>query len=603
MSTRSHRKIFFPVKLLMFVLAIGWQSVFSQRYVDVVPDATGTIGALNIAIASDTTDTGERIDPDNTIYRLERGGTYNLNLAIRNAGFPLTIEAEEGDGARPRIVPGVTLEGNVDLPFRPLDDVTLRGIFLTGRDQNSGLQGQLIRVQSQDVRIVIDDCVFDESSQSAVRLDSRGARIFMRNSIVSRMGTPDDIDNGRVIDDRNNFIDTLVVENSTVYNITSRIVRDGSGTDSYMNYCVFNQNTIINVGQRIADFGPIINFTFTNNIVVNPSFLATGVDADPFNPTEPDPNGDTPTAGIVLDSVSQEILSNAGMTQTATISHNNFYTTQVVLDAHPAINPDPDSDDVIVQRPIFSPAALAFIEANNSADTNIEEVIAFSNPVPDPITFIVDNWNNIDGTNILGPWNNEGIPFDLSYAQNQLSATASSSGEQLGDLNWSLIVFSKEALEELLLQANNLLGTSTEGNNIGNVTSLAFDSLRNTVAAATIVLDDATATTEEVEEAVNALRDAIDFFFRSIITSIVEPAFNQKIQVYPVPANTILNIKTPQLIKQVEIYDIRGIRHLQILEQTGDLHINTETLDAGVYLLNLHLNDGSTSQQRLIIQR
>ncbi|MEM9896004.1 MAG: hypothetical protein AAF789_06510, partial [Bacteroidota bacterium] len=81
---------------LLCTLTTSYTAMFAQRFVDVVPDEAGQIGALNRAIDGDTTATGERIEPENTIYRLERGATYRLNLAIRNAGFPLVIEAAKG---------------------------------------------------------------------------------------------------------------------------------------------------------------------------------------------------------------------------------------------------------------------------------------------------------------------------------------------------------------------------------------------------------------------------------------------------------------------------------------------------------------------------
>ena len=62
---------------LIPALLIGLSSplLAQERVVSVEPG----IGTLNEAINSDTTDTGERIEPDNTVYELEAGeGTAKI---------------------------------------------------------------------------------------------------------------------------------------------------------------------------------------------------------------------------------------------------------------------------------------------------------------------------------------------------------------------------------------------------------------------------------------------------------------------------------------------------------------------------------------------
>lgn len=573
-------------------------ALLAQRYVDVDPDVAGAIGALNRAIDGDTTATGERVDPLNTIYRLQRGATYRLNLAVRNAGFPLTIEAAEGDGERPIIVPGVTLEGISDVPFRPLDDMTLRGVFITGRDSNDGLIDQIIRIQAEGVRIIVDDCIIDESSQAAMRADTEDVKIYLTNSIVSRMGTPDDIDNGRVFDDRGNNVDTLVFENNTIYNITSRIIRNG-GTNSIIRYCKFNQNTMVNVGQRLSDFGPVITFEFTNNIAINGAFLGVEADRDPFNPDEPDPNQDPPVAAIVLEQVAQSILDEEGATQSAIISNNNIYMTKAVADALPFSNPDPDDDDLVIPRPVFSATAQGFIEEAGSANTNISDTLSFSNAVPDPLLFIQEFWDNFAGTTILAPWNNEGAPYDFSYPGASVSATASTSNEQLGDLNWPLISFSKEALEELIAEAEGLLESSTVGGNIGNFAQFAVDSLIRAIDASNLVLNDPGATPSEVEEAITALNNAIDYFFTGLVTSVDIRSIQTNL-LYPNPTTSDFSIETNQTLRSVSIYSSSG-KIIHSWQSPGkDAVFQLSDLKNGTYIVKIESDGNETEYLRLL---
>ena len=109
-------------KFLQFsfiILLLGATSiVFSQSRIINVPSGVGT---LNEAIDGDTTATGERVDPDNTVYVLERDGFYLLTGTIENR-FPLRIWAAEGSGKRPILQPGVSEGGESSSPFRPLDN-------------------------------------------------------------------------------------------------------------------------------------------------------------------------------------------------------------------------------------------------------------------------------------------------------------------------------------------------------------------------------------------------------------------------------------------------------------------------------------------------
>ena len=94
-------------------LFVGTSAPMSaQTFVDV---AQG-FGTLNDAVDGDTTSTGERNNLD-TVYRLERDGIYLLNGSIENS-FPLTVVAADGEGARPRLIPGVPTGGSSGRPFR-----------------------------------------------------------------------------------------------------------------------------------------------------------------------------------------------------------------------------------------------------------------------------------------------------------------------------------------------------------------------------------------------------------------------------------------------------------------------------------------------------
>ena len=79
------------------------------------------------------------------------------------------------------------------------------------------------------------------------------------------------MNNGRGFDTRGNNIDSLVIENTTFYNLTSRIVRDDGG--GFIRYHKFDHNTVVNIGQFVSSPLEVQEMVWTNNLVINGGFL------------------------------------------------------------------------------------------------------------------------------------------------------------------------------------------------------------------------------------------------------------------------------------------------------------------------------------------
>lgn len=257
-------KVFGFMSVLFALLAMNVDG--QVRYVDVDPG----IGTLNDAIAGDTTETGDRIDEENTVYRLQRGDEayYGLTGSISNSGYALTIVAEDGDGARPFLQPRNEGEGS-SRAFRPKGDITLSGLHVTNLDQLGGLNDRILRCDDDGIRVELDDCWFDQSSQSFIRVDDPDMTFVITNCVVSNIGLPASPNNGRGIDDRGNDIDTVIIENSTFFNLTSRILRDDGGV---IKYARVNNNTIVNNAQMALSFGSCYSLEMTNNLAMNAGY-------------------------------------------------------------------------------------------------------------------------------------------------------------------------------------------------------------------------------------------------------------------------------------------------------------------------------------------
>ncbi|NJK85990.1 MAG: hypothetical protein HC906_08535, partial [Bacteroidales bacterium] len=169
-----------------------------------------------------------------------------------------------------------------------------------------------------------------------------------------------------------NAVDTVIIENSTIYNITARIFRDDGGQNNYMK---LNQNTVVNSGMRILEFGEIIEGIVTNNIFVNCGYLAQ--------------DSSSGHGLFDMDSIGD------GSTQSITISNNCFYTSSEVENAWP------DADTVVpVGR--YDETSQAFADAKGLDGTNIELQPDFTNPPPDPIQGIQAFWDANTERKLLG---------------------------------------------------------------------------------------------------------------------------------------------------------------------------------------------------------
>lgn len=417
---QSYKFMLFVFLTGVMLIFCGFNVVSAQRIVNVSPG----LGTLNDTIDGDTTATGERVDL-NTIYVLERGGLYLTTGEIEN-NFPLKIKAAEGDGPRPIIRPAVVTGGESFRPFTPTSDLYIEGAYVTAKDVLGGVKSRIIRVKADFARIEIVDCHLDSAAQAAFRLDNDSCKVFIRNSIISNIAG--DYDNGRGIDDRGNVVDSIDVVNTTWYNIASRVLRDGG---KHINYARFDHNTIVNTGRRVGKPGEVVEFHFTNNLMINHSIL--GVDTA------------STRAAVEVDSLTSAEL--VGKTQIIDIRNNNFYRD-------PAF--DAVYGDSIVSIPLFNPAAEAYIAEAGTGNTIYDEAITFTNgPIPKPemvTTYYASGEDKLSYSD--EPFDTSGEPFDFSYSMSAQAYTRGTDGLPLGDLNWFGLATSVDELPDSGIPTN-----------------------------------------------------------------------------------------------------------------------------------------------------
>jgi Secretion system C-terminal sorting domain len=350
----------------------------------------GPSGTLNQAIAN---------NPNVKVFILKRNFPYLLSgeLVLTT---DITIKAEAGAGKRPIILygppPGAP---TIEQLIRTSANLRLEGLHLTNRDNLGGISQRMIRTAADNIRIETHDCVFDDSGQTAFRLDSKGTKIYVVDCIASRLGQPNNPDNGRFIDDRGNQVDSVVIHNSAIYNVTSRIYRDGG---EVVNYMQITNSTFMNAMQRGFEIGRVKQFRFLNNICADLQINGRDSSAIAAN-NEPS----SLAAWIRIDST-----GTGG--ENWTIGYSNFFYTpeQASYYAFPFTN---DDGDTVLVAPFFNPNAINAIAAGGWQNTIISEVLNFKNAPVFP-EGIADTFNFGATANAL-PWNMDGLTPDPVYSQ------------------------------------------------------------------------------------------------------------------------------------------------------------------------------------------
>ncbi|UCH10045.1 MAG: T9SS type A sorting domain-containing protein [Fidelibacterota bacterium] len=406
----------------MCIVIGGFSSAVKAQ--QVIPVAPG-FGTLNDAVTAS--------GADNVIFELERGpdAYYLLDGTISHTGYHLTIVAEDGEGDRPKLVPGIISGGVATRCFQPMGDLTLKGLYLTDIDQEGSIfsDKNIVRVSGEGNRVIIDDCHLNGDHQSFVRFDSHYQKVYITNSILSWS-----VDNGRGLDRRGNKVDSIVVENCTFYNLISKIMR--SGDTGYVKYLKFNHNTFVNVGTVLNEYYQIGTLIFTNNLVIDAGFLGESSLATTVSPIM---EGIEPVVHEEL----AGLLTAAGETQTVEFRNNNVFLDPAIVAAHASLNV---TGFTVVQRAVFDSVGLALADTT----TLISEAITFTNgPLMDTtLSIITTVWEEFNGdSDYQSPFDSGGVmrfgqpgfgtmPWDFSYPTTTASYTAGDGGMPLGDLNW-----------------------------------------------------------------------------------------------------------------------------------------------------------------------
>lgn len=432
---KSYLKLALTMGLMMAMVAlVTAQSITypwpaHEREVVIEPGAPGTFEST---ILGDTTASGERVNPK-TMYLLKRGATYIYRARVENTGYELWVGAEDGDGPRP-ILQAAAPEGGGESPrpFQVAGDFYIKDLHITCLDVlGNTTDNATLRIEADGTRAVMVNCIVEKNRLSVVRLNANGTSFYGFNNIICDVGNPTFMQNCRTYTTRANDHDSLIIVNSTHYNMTNNAIglRGGRRT----RYVHVENSTFVGMAQGGATFAQTDKVVMKNNLWLNSfifgdAFAGTGYspEAQPYA-ISADSVFFIPEGSEVPEFVPSEF----------TIMNNNFHTEQRLIDALP------DSSTAVSDGLWFDPELQNF----GTFTDNIDEMVMFTNgPAEIPTSFITDYYTvgeaglprfmpdidqDLNGDGITGP-----LDADFSYADTYASYSAATDGGPLGDRRW-----------------------------------------------------------------------------------------------------------------------------------------------------------------------
>ncbi len=433
----------FTVALLSIIMVMVFVLTSNAQEPDTVmvpPTIDGDpYGALNKFILGDTTETGERVNP-NRVYKLELGAIYFLSGQL-NADFPLTIIADKPDAEhKPAVITsGVSSSGStVGRFFRCFDDATFKNIYFQAcPPTGQGETWMTLLLAKEGGRYVFDGCYFEWGRWLTARVNAPNTKVFITNCYFRNLEHKQNKYNGRGFNFNNHPVDTLVVVNNTYVNNNSFMV---DIRNNYVNYFRFEHNTLVNTVKWPIQWSWPTNAIISNNIFFNvhsygeaPSDL-TGQDYDGL------------LFGIVnVDTIPKPDADSLGFVEAERkieLRNNCWYYTQEIQDYWNSI-------DSVSAEPFLNSRTQAMFDDDENYPYLIEENTMNLDPqftqVPENIPALVQWMKDVRAGNETDYWgwdpDNDRfniqwpLPEDFSYSTSSPLYTAAD-GFPVGDLNW-----------------------------------------------------------------------------------------------------------------------------------------------------------------------
>jgi len=271
-------------KQFLFTLCIlltGLSAVTAQTIV-VPENINGTANFaytfINDFIDADTTASGIR---RNNVYLLKAGGVYYFT-AEATWSFNVTLRAT-GDVnllGKP-YVDRFNKTGGTVLPnvYRGTGSLTLDGLyFVMGENGANAAAYQTTPISTFGInkKFIITNCILEKSRQGIMNINGNGCSAFVTKNILRNFGDYGRFQgNGRLVDIRNTFSDSVVIRDNVVHNLLDRLYIGFRQTG--LNYFEFRSNTVFNhLGRHgMIQLRNTRKSVIVDNIFMNPSMMGS----------------------------------------------------------------------------------------------------------------------------------------------------------------------------------------------------------------------------------------------------------------------------------------------------------------------------------------
>jgi len=186
-----------------------------------------------------------------TKYILRRDATYPYSTMIEGP-YSFWVEAEEGEGARPKIIPiNVGDEAPRMLRGQDADSLgfTYIGLDYIGWDTDGNhIDNAMLRATGNYCRLRSEDCVYNGHRAEVVRMDGMHQTARLLNNIFRNCYQHDKWNKGRsMVSLRMHPQDTVIISGNTHFNTTTMF---NHGATDTVQYFEVSGNTFYNVAAR-----------------------------------------------------------------------------------------------------------------------------------------------------------------------------------------------------------------------------------------------------------------------------------------------------------------------------------------------------------------
>ncbi len=385
---------------------------------------------LSDFIDADTSATGEQL---HDTYLLQTGGLYFFT-AEATWQFDVHLVATGNEALGKPVVARANKTGGTALApmYRGFGNFTFDGLYIImGEEGAEAAQYETspFRPEGNDKRFIFNNCIIEKSRQGTMRIEGENTKTYITNCIIRNFGDYERFQgNGRIVDVRDNFADSVVISNNVMHNLLDRLYI--GFRQKGLNYFEFTNNTVFNhVGRHgMIQLKNTKESIIKDNLFMNPSIMGTA----PFLADE-----QINHVGVTNYLISIDTLVNGASLD---ISNNNIFWTDDVLNHYASF-------DSVSKPMVLSPevvAALSFPE-----DAYFTEVLELNN-VPSRAPLIkyareaITYRDSVGITDIMvedisfaGTPFDKGYLFDFSkfdpcYSPSATSATAASDGGPVG---------------------------------------------------------------------------------------------------------------------------------------------------------------------------